>query len=137
MITVPINPMAAHMGGGIIQVYADFPVSGELKHFEVRVAKELAGPYQLFGNRFFKNKDGWLYGFAVGSGTVYMQIRSVGIDGSFSDWVQVKKAILNKPIVIMRLEAIQGSMIAENAMFVTPKVGGRTLAFRTPQEITF
>lgn len=136
MISVPINPMAAHIGGGIIQVYAEFPASGELKHFEVRVSKNLAGPYQLFGNRTFTQKDGWIYGFPVG-GIAYMQIRSVGVDGSFSDWVQVKKAILNKILVIMKLEAIQGSVLAENALLVTPKVGGRTLAFRTPQEITF
>lgn len=135
-ISNPVDPIAAHVGGGIIQVFAGFPVSGEFNYFEVRVSTALAGPYQLFGNRTFKHRDGWIYGFPVG-GTAYMQIRAVAIDGSMSDWVQVKKAILNKIRIRMQCRAIQGSILSAGAVLVTRKVENRLLAFRAESEVTF
>lgn len=135
-ISEPVNPIAAHIGGGIVQVYVEFPVTGILRYFEVRVGSSLSGPYQYFGNRRFKHKDGWIYGFTPTT-VIYMQIRAVATDGSTSDWVQVKKAVLNKVRVIMQVRALQGSVLEENAVLVTPKVENRLLAFRVEERVEF
>ncbi len=135
-ISNPVDPIAAHLGGGIVQVFSGYPVSGNFDRFEVQVSMTLAGPYQLFSNRTFKNRDGWIYGFPVG-GTAYLQIRAIAVDGSVSDWVQVKKAILNKIRVRMSAKAIQGSRISESAVFVTRKAENRLLAFRSLEEVNF
>lgn len=136
MISEPVNPIAAHVGGGIVQVYVGFPTTGTLRYFEVRVGAAVAGPYQYFGNRRFKHKDGWIYGFTPTT-VIYMQIRAVDVDGSASDWVQVKKAVLNKVRVIMRVRAIQGSALEQDAVLVIPKVENRLLAFRSEERIEF
>ena len=137
-VTDPINPIAAHIGGGVVQVYVD-PQDESLvavAKYEVTCAMTIDGTYYAFSNRFFSGRDGYIYGFPVGK-TVYLRIRAIGADGSLSDWVQVVLGTASKPTTVMQLTAISGSTIPEGAVFVSQKDSHRLYGFKAVSEITF
>jgi hypothetical protein len=135
-ISEPINPMAAHLGAGVVQLYTEPPVSGELDVYEVQCAISLAGPYSFVMNRFFNKKDAVLYGFAIGL-NAYLRIRARDTEGNYSNWVQVKRAIVNTPLVGVTCRCIKGSVIPEGAVFSVTKKPDRIAGLVAAQTIEF
>lgn len=140
-ISVPLNPLAAHIGQGIVQVHVQTPLSVQqglnvLRHYEVQAAYNIGGPYLGYSNNIFNTPDGFLHNFPVGL-TIYMQIRAVAMDGSISDWVQVAAATTNLPTVVMQCRAPRNSQIPNNAMFCVAKKPHRLVGFLAKEEIVF
>lgn len=137
---LPINPIAAHVGSGVVQVYVIPPVipanHTQFSKFEVQSALALEGPYFQFSNRFFSTKDWFIYDFPLGN-TVYIQIRSVLTDGTTSDWVQARLGVLGKPTVVMELVAPTGSRIDAGSMFTARKNEDWMVGFIALTDINF
>jgi hypothetical protein len=146
-ISVPVDPIAVHVGHGVVQIHADFPLetiyspeSGTyvplFKEFEVEASPQLNGPYQPFSNNRFENKDGFVYNFPQGQ-NVHLRIRSVGTNNAVSDWMQIRKGILSRPIVDMECRAVRGSIIPAGAMFTMPKNKSRVIGFIVQDNVEF
>ncbi len=134
-IDPPENAVAAHIGGGVVQINVTPPDSGTLDHYEVQVAEAIDGPYYQFSNFMFEDRTGYIYNFPLSS-IVYIRIRSVSKDGSTSTWLQVKHGTPDIIKVSMELSCIAGSVIPQGARFCVLK-GNRILAFDSDEEVTF
>lgn len=133
----PINPIACHLGQGVVQLYTLPPENVTLIKYEVQVSKQLNGTYKRVGLQSTSDKDVFLFNFTPTT-TAYIQIRAItGTQDNkiTSNWVQVKKAIASKVTVVMRCRAVSGSIIPENALFVMPKYPGRVIGFRADNEV--
>jgi hypothetical protein len=135
-ISEPINPMAVHLGAGVLQLYVETPVSGTLGRYEVSCSRALNGVYEGCAQRFFSQKDACLYDFTLGS-DAYLRIRAIGTDGSASDWVQVKRGVASKPYIGMTCRCIEGSLIPAGAIFAIPKRPDRIVGIVATQDIEF
>jgi len=135
-ISEPINPMAVHLGGGVVQLYTEPPVSGELDSYEILCARALDGTYESVSNKFSTNRDAFLYGFSFGT-NAYIRIRAIGTDGSESAWVQVKRAVASKPYIGMTCRCIEGSTIPAGAVFAVPKRPDRIQGVVATDDVDF
>jgi hypothetical protein len=135
-ISQPINPLAVHIGSGVIQLYVLPPASGTLRRYEIQCAFAMAGPYQSYSNWFFTDKDAYIYGFAIGR-NVYVRIRAIDVDGSVSEWEQAKLGLIQTVEVLAECSCIEGSRIPEGARFVIHKRPDRLVGLVAQQDIEF
>lgn len=136
MISEPRNPIAAHRGMGVVQIYTLPPESGVLDHYEIQVAQSIDGPYQRFSNFLFRNQDAFINDFIPGT-TVYIQIRAVDASDNKSNWVQVSLGILTKPKITMRCRCTPGSKILAGSIFTMPKLNEHIVGFVADEDINF
>lgn len=135
-ILEPRNPLAVHLGAGVVQMYVLPPLSGSLLKYEVQTSKAIDGIYKPVGLMNTSPKDLFLFNFPVGS-TVYLRIRAISLDNSASPWVQVKRGEAQLAQVLMHCSSVHGSQIPAAALFVMPKNPGRLVGFRSDQLVIF
>jgi hypothetical protein len=135
-ISEPRNPLAVHLGAGVVQMYVLPPLSGSLLKYEVQTSKALAGPYKPVGLMNTSQKDLFLFNFPIGS-TVYLRIRAISLDRTASEWVQVRRGEAQLAKVIMWCRSVHESQIPANALFTMPKNPGRLVGFRSDQLVIF
>lgn len=135
-ISVPVQPVAAHLGQGVIQLRTNFPLEINFKEFEVHAAPTLDGEYMAFSNNRFSTKDGFIYNFPLGE-NVYLRIRSVSHTNITSAWVQVKRGVLLRPTVTMQCRAVRGSLIPQGALFTAVKDPNRIIGFTADEDVQF
>lgn len=136
-ISVPQNPLAAMIGGGVMFMHVDPPSAGILDRYEVQLALAVSGPYHFYSNTNFSTNTGFIYGLPPNGINLYIQIRAWGADGSVSAWVQVVKGVLAKPDVTMTCTCVAGSIIPAGAMFAVTHPSGRMIGYKAKADINF
>jgi hypothetical protein len=135
-ISEPQNPVAAHIGSGVVQIHVEPPLTGVVLKYQVQTSFDLAGPYVQYSSSEFKSKDGFVLNVPLGK-PVYMQVRAIGVDYSASQWVQIRAGAISKPTVRMECIAPRGSLIPKGSIFCVPKLPGRLLGFVALEDINF
>jgi hypothetical protein len=132
-VSNPINPIAAHVGSGVLQIKVENQVG--VARYELMFSDELNGTYYEFSNNSFTGNDGFVYGFPIGL-SVFAKIRAIGEDETESDWVQVKRAQYSNPQVNMIVTGIVGTVIPAGSVFTCQKNKERLYGFRFLDEVT-
>jgi len=129
--------LAAHLGGGVVMIHvpSPYPQPSGFSRYEVKISPELDGNYTKFSNFTFHFREGHLVGLPVLGNSIYMQIRMIFRDNTASEWVQVRKGIINNPTVDVSITSVSGSKIPKGEIFTSRKDNTRIFAFRTQEEI--
>lgn len=131
----PTSAFAAHLGGGIVQVFVTHPDMDSVVAHEVVSSDSLSGTYYETGNNRFTGRDTFIYGFTPGR-TIYMKVRAIGADNEASDWVQVRLGSASRERIVMRCTGVQGSIIADGSLFCCTK-DNRIFGVRNDGQINF
>jgi hypothetical protein len=131
----PTNPLAIHLGQGVIFFAFGHPAPEKVDHYELYASLSLGGQYTKYPQGEFNELHGMIQNVPIGI-TIYFQLRAVGINGADSTFVQVKKGKTYNPLVSMKVRAIRGSKIKSGATFnAVDQETGRLIVIRAPAEI--
>lgn len=129
-ISEPINPLAAHVGGGGVLIYCTPPTGNVIvKEYETQVSTSLTGTYINYNRSFHPHNINLIKNFPFGV-DLYFRIRALSPTGLASNWVQVRRGIPQLQTEILRISAISGSSIPEGAKFITRDKADRLSGFK-------
>jgi hypothetical protein len=134
-IQAPTNPLALHLGQGVVMFSWGHPAPERVDHYEVYASTSELGTYEKYPGAEFVPRRGRIFGVPVGS-TAFFQMCAIGFNGAQSSFVQVKLGKLEPLTIAMKVRAIQGSQIKDQAIFTAlDQQTGDVIAIRAPNTI--
>ena len=134
MILAPTNPVACHVGNGMLVLYWDIPTTGTVKRYEIYLSLSESGIYKRYFNGSFTENRGQIYNVPMNE-TVYLRVKAIDVDGSESSLAQFTRGKIEKPIVSMKCRAIHGSLIPKDAVFSVHDSVDRIVAAKAVADI--